>query len=73
MGDLLDLTYFTENNMLGFVIFPQMLVLPLINPLVGEKVILCMALLASVAYVSFISIYTKSPFPLSLPLPPFSK
>lgn len=31
-------------------IFSQMLVLPLINPLVGERVILCAALLASVAY-----------------------
>ncbi|KAF7820368.1 hippocampus abundant transcript-like protein 1 isoform X2 [Senna tora] len=30
--------------------FPKILLLPLINPLVGEKVILCFALLASVAY-----------------------
>ncbi|KAL5550729.1 hypothetical protein UlMin_000905 [Ulmus minor] len=28
----------------------QMLLLPLINPLVGEKIILCIALLASIAY-----------------------
>ncbi|XAR53495.1 hypothetical protein NMG60_11022072 [Bertholletia excelsa] len=31
-------------------IVSQMLVLPLVNPLVGEKVILCIALLASIAY-----------------------
>ncbi|KAL3649664.1 hypothetical protein CASFOL_006067 [Castilleja foliolosa] len=31
-------------------IFSQMLVLPLLNPLVGEKLILCAALLASIAY-----------------------
>ncbi|KAL2548969.1 Major facilitator superfamily protein [Forsythia ovata] len=31
-------------------IFSQILVLPLLNPLVGEKVILCAALLASIAY-----------------------
>ncbi|PIN24512.1 putative transporter ADD1 (major facilitator superfamily) [Handroanthus impetiginosus] len=31
-------------------IFSQMLLLPLLNPLVGEKVILCAALLASIAY-----------------------
>ncbi|WRX13008.1 Major facilitator superfamily - like 7 [Theobroma cacao] len=31
----------------------QILVLPLINPLVGEKVILCIALLASIAYALF--------------------
>ncbi|KAF8403261.1 hypothetical protein HHK36_011362 [Tetracentron sinense] len=31
-------------------IISQILVLPLINPLVGEKVILCIALLASIAY-----------------------
>ncbi|KAB1225361.1 Hippocampus abundant transcript-like protein 1 [Morella rubra] len=34
-------------------IVSQMLVLPLINPLVGEKVILCIALLASIAYALF--------------------
>ncbi|CAA0829296.1 Major facilitator superfamily protein [Striga hermonthica] len=33
-------------------IFSQMLVLPLLNPLVGEKLILCAALLASIAYVT---------------------
>jgi hypothetical protein len=33
-----------------------MLVLPLINPLVGEKVILCMGLLASIAYVSHLNL-----------------
>ncbi|KAK6156294.1 hypothetical protein DH2020_010542 [Rehmannia glutinosa] len=31
-------------------IFSQMLLLPLLNPLVGEKLILCAALLASIAY-----------------------
>ncbi|KAL1295100.1 uncharacterized protein LOC107616656 isoform X3 [Arachis ipaensis] len=31
-------------------IFSQMVVLPILNPLVGEKVILCSALLASIAY-----------------------
>ncbi|XP_065869615.1 uncharacterized protein [Euphorbia lathyris] len=31
-------------------IFSQILVLPLLNPLVGEKVILCIALLASITY-----------------------
>ncbi|XP_051143339.1 uncharacterized protein LOC127259789 [Andrographis paniculata] len=31
-------------------IFSQMLLVPLVNPLVGEKVILCVALLGSVAY-----------------------
>ncbi|XP_040991516.1 uncharacterized protein LOC121238625 isoform X2 [Juglans microcarpa x Juglans regia] len=34
-------------------IVSQMLVLPLINPLVGEKIILCIALLASIAYALF--------------------
>ncbi|KAL2895198.1 Hippocampus abundant transcript-like protein 1 [Bienertia sinuspersici] len=34
-------------------IVSQILVLPLINPLVGEKVILCSALLASIAYALF--------------------
>ncbi|KAJ9684907.1 hypothetical protein PVL29_017072 [Vitis rotundifolia] len=34
-------------------IFSQMLILPLINPLVGEKLILCTALLASIAYALF--------------------
>ncbi|KAK4593255.1 hypothetical protein RGQ29_017392 [Quercus rubra] len=34
-------------------IVSQMLVLPLINPLVGEKVILCIGLLASIAYALF--------------------
>uniref|UniRef100_A0A7N2LJ72 Uncharacterized protein n=1 Tax=Quercus lobata TaxID=97700 RepID=A0A7N2LJ72_QUELO len=33
-------------------IISQMLVLPLINPLVREKVILCIGILASIAYVS---------------------
>jgi len=32
----------------------QMLLLPILNPLVGEKVILCSALLASIAYVSYL-------------------
>ncbi|XP_050211084.1 uncharacterized protein LOC126661306 isoform X1 [Mercurialis annua] len=34
-------------------IFSQILLLPLLNPLVGEKVILCLALLASIAYAFF--------------------
>ncbi|XP_022938550.1 hippocampus abundant transcript-like protein 1 [Cucurbita moschata] len=34
-------------------IFTQMLVLPLINPLIGEEAILCWAILASVAYALF--------------------
>ncbi|GLT57060.1 hypothetical protein SLA2020_300610 [Shorea laevis] len=34
-------------------IFSQILVLPLINPFVGEKVILCLGLLASIAYGLF--------------------
>ncbi|XP_010681370.2 uncharacterized protein LOC104896328 [Beta vulgaris subsp. vulgaris] len=34
-------------------IISQILVLPLLNPLVGEKVILCAALLASIAYALF--------------------
>ncbi|CAK8579212.1 unnamed protein product [Lathyrus sativus] len=33
-------------------IFSQIVLLPILNPLVGEKVILCLALLASIAYVS---------------------
>ncbi|KAL7108019.1 hypothetical protein ACP275_06G089300 [Erythranthe tilingii] len=34
-------------------IFSQMLLLPLLNPLIGEKLILCAALLASIAYGLF--------------------
>ncbi|TYK11756.1 hippocampus abundant transcript-like protein 1 [Cucumis melo var. makuwa] len=34
-------------------IFTQMLVLPLLNPLIGEEAILCLAILASVAYALF--------------------
>uniref|UniRef100_A0A0A0K8I5 Major facilitator superfamily (MFS) profile domain-containing protein n=1 Tax=Cucumis sativus TaxID=3659 RepID=A0A0A0K8I5_CUCSA len=34
-------------------IFTQMLVLPLINPLIGEEAILCLGILASVAYALF--------------------
>ncbi|GAV74556.1 MFS_1 domain-containing protein [Cephalotus follicularis] len=34
-------------------IFSQILVLPLLNPLVGEKVLLCVGLLASIAYALF--------------------
>ncbi|KAK2634249.1 hypothetical protein Ddye_029041 [Dipteronia dyeriana] len=34
-------------------IFSQILVLPLLNPFVGEKVILCIALLGSIAYALF--------------------
>ncbi|XP_028125350.1 uncharacterized protein LOC114322272 isoform X2 [Camellia sinensis] len=34
-------------------IVSQILILPLINPLVGEKVILCTALLSSIAYALF--------------------
>lgn len=37
-----------------------MLVLPLVNPLVGEKVILSVGLLASVAYVSCFDEYNSS-------------
>lgn len=33
-------------------IFIQILVLPLVNPLLGEKGVLCVALIASIAYVS---------------------
>uniref|UniRef100_A0A6N2M3W8 RRM domain-containing protein n=1 Tax=Salix viminalis TaxID=40686 RepID=A0A6N2M3W8_SALVM len=36
-------------------IFSQILVLPLLNPFVGEGVILCLALLASIAYVPYMS------------------
>ncbi|THG23702.1 hypothetical protein TEA_014386 [Camellia sinensis var. sinensis] len=36
-------------------IVSQILILPLINPLVGEKVILCTALLSSIAYVPYLS------------------
>lgn len=40
------------HNLFGSMTSFQMLVLPLINPLVGEKVILCISLCASIAYVS---------------------
>ncbi|KAJ0981260.1 hypothetical protein J5N97_009515 [Dioscorea zingiberensis] len=36
---------------LTYLLRPLALVFPLINPFVGEKVILCLALLASIAYV----------------------
>lgn len=39
----------------------QMVLLPILNPLVGEKVILCSALLASIAYVSYLCILLLLP------------
>ncbi|KAG2669444.1 hypothetical protein I3760_14G034800 [Carya illinoinensis] len=46
-------------------IVSQMLVLPVINPLVGEKVILCMGLLASIAYALFDGLAWAAWVPLS--------
>lgn len=40
----------TKNSFFFFLI--QILVLPLVNPLLGEKGVLCVALIASIAYVS---------------------
>nr|POF16635.1 hippocampus abundant transcript-like protein 1 [Quercus suber] len=46
-------SFFYELGMSGITYVLMMLVLPLINPLVGEKVILCIGLLASIAYALF--------------------
>jgi len=45
-----SLYFFKSLPWVGF----QMLLLPILNPLVGEKVILCSGLLASIAYVIYL-------------------
>ncbi|KAH1036826.1 hypothetical protein GYH30_056314 [Glycine max] len=48
-------SFFYELGMSGISSVLLMFLLPILNPLVGEKVILCSALLASIAYVPYLS------------------